>query len=167
MCIQGACVTDAIYRQAAVLRSNLTDVQRLKALKYVVHFVADVHQPLHAGYADDRGGNSYRIQAFGRGANLHSLWDAGMIKNWPGGLDELRAAIKAVPVVVVDSLAPQAWGEESCRVVSTTGFYPEGHTLPTSYQTQGSATVPARLAAVGRRLTMLLESALTNKGAAR
>ena len=136
MCIQGACVTDAIYRQAAVLRSNLTDVQRLKALKYVVHFVADVHQPLHAGYADDRGGNSYRIQAFGRGANLHSLWDAGMIKNWPGGLDELRAAIKAVPVVVVDSLAPQAWGEESCRVVSTTGFYPEGHTLPTSYQTQ-------------------------------
>jgi hypothetical protein len=107
------------------------------------------------------------IQAFGRGTNLHSLWDSGMIRNWPDGLDELRAAIKAAPVVAADSIATQVWGEERCRVVSTTGFYPEGHTLPTSYQTQWSATVPAQLAAAGRRITALLESALTNKGAAR
>ena len=167
MCIQGACVTEAIVRQAAVLRSNLPDKQRLKALKYLVHFVADVHQPLHAGYANDRGGNSYQIQAFGRGTNLHSLWDSGMIRNWPGGLDELRVAIKAVPVKVVDSISPQTWGEESCRVVSTAGFYPEGHTLPASYQAQWSNTVPAQLALAGRRLTVLLESALTSKGAAR
>ena len=90
-----------------------------------------------------------------------------MVRNWPGGVDELRAAIKAVPVVVVDSVAPQAWGEESCRAVSTGGFYPEGHTLPPSYQAQWPATVPATLAAAGRRLTVLLEPALTNKRAAR
>jgi hypothetical protein len=167
MCIQGACVTEAIARQVAVLRSNLPDEQRLKALKYVVHFVADVHQPLHAGYADDRGGNSYQIQAFGRGTNLHSLWDSGLIRNWPGGLDELRVAIKAVPVKVADSISPQTWGEESCRVVSLSGFYPEGRTLPASYQAQWSATIPAQLASAGRRLSVLLESALTSKGVAR
>jgi hypothetical protein len=36
---------------------------QLKALKYVVHLVGDVHQPLHAGYADDGGGNTYQLQA--------------------------------------------------------------------------------------------------------
>ena len=147
-----------------MLRSNLPDEQRLKALKDVVHFVADVHQPLHAGYADDRGGNSYQIQAFGRGTNLHSLWDSGMIRNWPGGLDELRAAIKAVPVITSDSTGPQTWAEESCRVVSVTGFYPEGRALPLSYQTQWSATVPAQLASAGRRLTMLWSATLRKSG---
>jgi hypothetical protein len=69
-----ACVTDAIYRQAAAPRSNLPDAQRLKALKYVVHFVADVHQPSHAGYADDRGENGYQIMA----------WDGQELARWGG-----------------------------------------------------------------------------------
>jgi len=57
-CVQGACVVSAIDHQAAVLASDAPDEARLKALKYLVHFVGDVHQPLHAGFADDRGGNS-------------------------------------------------------------------------------------------------------------
>lgn len=58
MCIQGNCVVGAIERQLAVLPSDAPDEKRLLALKYVVHFIGDVHQPLHAGFADDRGGNS-------------------------------------------------------------------------------------------------------------
>ena len=54
-CPGGVCVVGAIERQVAVLKSAAPDAVRLKALKYIVHFVADVHQPLHAGYADDRG----------------------------------------------------------------------------------------------------------------
>jgi len=46
----------------------------------VVHFVGDVHQPLHAGFADDRGGNRLQLQAYGRGANLHTLWDSALIQ---------------------------------------------------------------------------------------
>lgn len=45
----------------------------------MVHFVADVHQPLHAGFGDDRGGNKYQLQAFGKGTNLHTTWDSGLI----------------------------------------------------------------------------------------
>ena len=51
-CLDGQCVVGAIERQARVLASSAIDADKLKALKYVVHFVADVHQPLHAGYAD-------------------------------------------------------------------------------------------------------------------
>ena len=56
-----------------ILASNAPEEKRLTALKYVVHLVADVHQPLHAGYGEDRGGNTYQLQAFMRGSNLHAL----------------------------------------------------------------------------------------------
>jgi len=82
-CSNGACVVGAIEAQAAILSSNAPDAERLTALKYVVHFVGDVHQPLHAGYADDKGGNTYQVQFGGRGTNLHSVWDSGLIRSWP------------------------------------------------------------------------------------
>lgn len=78
-CPGGQCVVAAIERQAAILASDATDGKRLTALKYLVHLVGDIYQPLHAGYGDDRGGNKYQLQAFGRGSNLHSLWDSGLI----------------------------------------------------------------------------------------
>jgi len=56
-CPGDACVVGAIARQEAVLTSTAADAEKLVALKYLVHFVGDVHQPLHAGYADDKGGN--------------------------------------------------------------------------------------------------------------
>ncbi len=50
-----------------MLASNAPNQDRLKALKYLVHFVEDVHQPFHAGYGNDRGGNKFQLQAFSRG----------------------------------------------------------------------------------------------------
>ena len=60
-CPDGRCVVEAIQRQADILQSSASDDKKLLALKYLVHFVGDVHQPLHAGYADDRGGNTYQL----------------------------------------------------------------------------------------------------------
>jgi hypothetical protein len=73
-CPVGKCVIEAINRQADILRSSAPDEKRLTALKYLVHLVADVHQPLHAGYRDDKGGNLYQLQTFMRGSNLHARW---------------------------------------------------------------------------------------------
>ena len=56
----GNCVVEAINRQVDILASKASDEKRLTALKFVVQLVADVHQPLHAGYAEDRGGNTYQ-----------------------------------------------------------------------------------------------------------
>ena len=72
--------------------------KRMTALKYVVHFVADIHQPLHAGYAEDRGGNQYQLQAFMRGSNLHALWDVGLIKNLDMSNEALTTRLLAKPV---------------------------------------------------------------------
>lgn len=159
LCAGGSCVVSAIDRQVAVLASKAPDEQRLKALKYVVHFVGDVHQPLHAGYADDRGGNSYQLQAFGRSTNLHGLWDSGLIVNWPGGLPSVRAAMEAEALVDV-KLNTAAWAEESCRTVAADGFYPSAHKLQSEYATAWSGTLAQRLAAAGQRLAAVLNSAL-------
>ena len=148
MCIEGMCVVGAIERQVAVLASKAPDEARFKALKYVVHFVADVHQPLHAGFADDRGGNSFQLQSYGRGTNLHALWDSGLIGQWPGGLPALRAAIAASPASESAKPAPAAWAEESCRVVAADGYYPPGRQLDPEYGQRWSATLTKRVATV-------------------
>ena len=160
MCVSGSCVVSAIERQVAVLASKASDEERLKTLKYVVHFVGDVHQPLHAGYADDRGGNSYQVQAVGRGTNLHALWDSGLIVNWPGGLPSLRAAMDAEAAMDVKTDAA-AWAEESCRAVASDGFYPTTHKLEPEYATGRSGLLTSRLAAAGQRLAAVLNRALS------
>ena len=67
-------------KQLELLASPAPGEERLVALKYVVHLVADVHQPLHGGFADDRGGNGFQIswKSLERGSNLHALWDSGL-----------------------------------------------------------------------------------------
>ncbi|PTT92483.1 endonuclease, partial [Pelomonas sp. HMWF004] len=60
-CPGGDCVVEAINAQAAILKSKAPDAVRLSALKWVVHLVGDVHQPLHAGFKGDKGGNLYQV----------------------------------------------------------------------------------------------------------
>ena len=162
MCIEGNCVVGAIERQIGILASKAPDLERLKALKYIVHFVADVHQPLHAGYGDDRGGNRFQLRVDGRGTNLHALWDSGMIMQWTGGLPALRAAVVAEPVASPAS-SPVQWAEESCGIVVSEGFYPAGPKLDSEYAQRWSATLAQRLAAAARALATFLNDALARQ----
>ncbi len=57
-CSDGECVVAAIERERAVLASDASSEKRLKALKYVVHLVGDIHQPLRTGWGDDKGGST-------------------------------------------------------------------------------------------------------------
>ncbi len=57
------------------------DARRLVALKWVVHLVADIHQPLHAEDDHDRGGNDVRLPWYGQPSNLHAIWDLGIIEH--------------------------------------------------------------------------------------
>jgi nuclease S1 len=58
------------------------------ALAFLVHFVGDVHQPLHVGRTGDRGGNSVAVNWFGEVSNLHAVWDEGLISNQHLGYSE-------------------------------------------------------------------------------
>src|SRR5690606_36773485 len=110
---------EAIRTQAAILADReRSDADRLQALKFVVHFVGDVHQPMHAGYARDRGGNTIQVNYRGRGSNLHSLWDSTLL-GWRG-MDELPyywllrvTADTKARAVDAATIAPDVWPERS------------------------------------------------------
>ena len=57
-----------------------TNEKKLVWIKFIVHFVGDLHQPLHSGNSSDRGGNSVKVNFQGRDTNLHALWDGAMIQ---------------------------------------------------------------------------------------
>ena len=58
---------------------NKTKEEKQNALRFLVHLVGDLHQPLHVGNGKDRGGNSVRLKWFGESTNLHSVWDSKLI----------------------------------------------------------------------------------------
>ena len=62
-------------------KPQLSDRERLQALSFFIHFAADIHQPLHVGRRDDRGGNSIAIKwpKKTRQTNLHWVWDSGLL----------------------------------------------------------------------------------------
>jgi hypothetical protein len=153
-CPGGNCVVAAIDRQLAVLASDAPAEQRLTALKYVVHFVADIHQPLHAGYAEDRGGNSYQLQAFMRGSNLHALWDVGLIKNLDLSNETLTARLLARSFQAGEFDAARV-AEEACRIVGTPGFYPD-RKVDVPYIEQFTPVMEGRLRLAGARLAAVL-----------
>src|SRR5690606_38700350 len=91
-CKGGDCVIGAIQAQQAILADRGQSLElRRDALKFLVHFVGDVHQPMHAGNRGDLGGNRFQVslrtelepEAYARkhyvdgvmGTNLHSVWD--------------------------------------------------------------------------------------------
>ncbi|WP_299159884.1 S1/P1 nuclease [uncultured Tenacibaculum sp.] len=51
-------------------------------LKMLVHLMGDLHQPLHIGQKEDKGGNTIQVQWHGRGSNLHRVWDENLINKW-------------------------------------------------------------------------------------
>lgn len=158
-CRGGHCIVEAIHAQLVVLASHTSDANRLTALKFVVHLVADIHQPLHAGYLDDRGGNRYQMQAFGRGTNLHALWDSGLIYHTGMSPAARTTRLLALPVDVGDKDAADAteMAQESCRIVQTPGFYP-GRTLDADYAERYTPVMEQQLALAGARLAQILNS---------
>lgn len=118
-CSGGNCILAQIERNHRILADeSLPPNVRLEALAFLVHFVGDVHMPLHSGDKDDRGGND-RVTSYGivPGLNLHGIWD--------GPLAE-RAITSARPSLVRPySAAERAelaggdaaeWGRESWQL---------------------------------------------------
>lgn len=78
-------VTDAyalILKATSVLKSPSSNLKDKRFyFKFLVHVVGDIHQPMHVGHSEDRGGNRIKVKFFGKDSNLHSLWDGLLVEN--------------------------------------------------------------------------------------
>ena len=177
-CKDGNCVSAQIERDVALLRSPITaPAERVRALAFLLHFVGDLHQPLHAGEKGDKGGNDVRV-SYGVYAppklNLHSVWDGllaeraitsgpSLVRRYPRGE---KAALQAGSVA--------DWARESWRVAQDTVYagalggdpcQPTPPHVALSEATIEAWVPPARLEIErgGLRLAKLLDEALGSK----
>lgn len=111
---------EALARFREVLRSptaSLADKQL--ALRFIVHLVGDLHQPLHVGKCCDRGGNEIKLSWFGKPSNLHAVWDSQIVDDEQLSFTELAAKlqrhISARDVVDWWDINPRDWISESAQ----------------------------------------------------
>ncbi len=93
-CPKEGCVSAKITELVATLKTSANRDERVEALKFLIHFVGDMHQPLHSGDKHDRGGNDVKAVFFGEDWNLHSIWDSGLLKHIDTSEDHLLRSLK-------------------------------------------------------------------------
>jgi nuclease S1 len=119
-CARGDCVVEKIKHFRKVLANrNSPRRERQHALLFLVHFVGDIHQPLHVGDNRDRGGNQTQIQFLDRGTNLHRLWDSDLIRHLGGNdrtwTERVRLMITPETVKAWSQGTVEDWATESLR----------------------------------------------------
>lgn len=165
-CPNGDCIVAAIARQAAVLGDyGYSRQQRAEALKFVVHFVGDVHQPMHAGLRADRGGNNTLVDFRQRQWNLHAIWDFAILDShqpdWRIHVEELAPRPWGEDGPPTD-FAPLAWALESCRAIRARAIYPpeDQRLIGRDYLERHRPFAELRLRQAGARLAALLNATL-------
>jgi len=131
-CPDGLCVTEAISKYAAqIQRPGLDAGRRWQAFAWLCHLVGDLHQPLHAGFRDDRGGNLVEIEYRGERSNLHRFWDSLLVEERQR--ESGRAQALVAPFLLGASADPWqprdviSWTEESHALASGRAYPP--HTI--------------------------------------
>jgi uncharacterized cupredoxin-like copper-binding protein len=128
--------------------------ERQRALRFIVHIIGDLHQPLHAGNGTDKGGNDVKLEFFWDDSNLHRVWDSGLIDRrqlsfteWTQWLSEKITPEQAAAWNTID---PLVYIAESAVIRDT--IYPETERLGWDYLYQHLPTATVRLQEGGVRI---------------
>ncbi|MFL6192572.1 MAG: S1/P1 nuclease [Thermoanaerobaculia bacterium] len=161
-------VVEAIQRFAAVLRDPQASQQdKQQALRFLVHFVGDIHQPLHVGRRADRGGNEIKVNFFREDTNLHSVWDSGLIENEKLSFSEFAAFIDHPTLAELTSWQSASvadWAAESKALRDRVYNFPADKKLSFEYAFANMPTVKRRLLQAGVRLAGLLNAIYSQTG---
>ncbi|HLT35567.1 MAG TPA: S1/P1 nuclease [Enhygromyxa sp.] len=181
LCLQkSGCVAVGVGYYAEILRSTrASKAQRAEALRFLIHFVGDAHQPLHAGHGGDRGGNDIdqlRLLEYtpgGERTNLHAVWDGGIvaITMTRAGWDWRRYAADLDRRIIDEKIARWGrgsaydWIEESRLLAAADGYLHadgitpirKGDTLGEEFYARNKDVVELRLQQGGVRLAAVLE----------
>lgn len=144
-------------RMLSAIRDNLallsdpgaSEQRRSEALAFVLHLVVDLHQPLHVGRREDRGGNAITVRFQGDETNLHRLWDSGLLRSAGLRGDDYRRSL--APLVLLGAASWESGGIEDWALESQ-------QLRPWIYDFDHRRRVPLvskRYAETGRQLTAL------------
>ncbi|WP_315830760.1 S1/P1 nuclease [Bradyrhizobium prioriisuperbiae] len=172
---RGDCVVKEIARLKRELRCAETDAQKAEALKYAVHFIGDIHQPLHA-VLDDHGGNDFKVDVFMRGqvclgkcvpqrtpSDLHTVWDVTLITRtvwaWGAYVDRLENGWLKTNTDPGD-MAPESWAVTAHAAAREVwNAVPATMTLDDDYYRTALPVLDRQLGLGGLRLAKFLNDA--------
>jgi nuclease S1 len=168
-CPRRDCVVAKIGEMAVILKDKTAPPrERLEALKFLVHLVADIHQPLDAADDGDHGGNDIHVEFMGRPTNLHAVWDSGILA--AAGISDERAYALALARSITPALAQlwrggtaADWANDSYLIASRMIYSGWPHApgeLPASYEQAAIHVVNVQLGKAGVRLAAVLNAAL-------
>jgi nuclease S1 len=175
---QGDCIVAELERLRNDLRCASTDDAKREALQFAVHFLGDIHQPLHT-VEEQGGGNGVDVLIFMRGrtsdkgklalesSNLHSVWDELLISKlewaWGSFVTRLeRGWLKSSDATKpgVDGGTPTAWVEETHKKAQEIwALTPAHHILDDDYLAKTTPIVERQLGVAGLRLARFLNEA--------
>lgn len=135
---------------------------RLEALKFLVHFVVDIHQPLHVGRASDRGGNTIELKFRGERTNLHRFWDTQAIALAERTLERYASGLLAESNLVAggDIGTPREWARESFALRPEVYAFASPNALADAYVRRAESITRRRLALAAWRLAGTLNDIL-------
>jgi nuclease S1 len=169
------CVVNKIEEFSAELKTGATaPAERLLALKFLIHFIGDLHQPLHAADHQDRGGNCIGLAPPpGQGGNLHAYWDVEVVAalgaTAPAIADKLDAQLSPAELKDWSAGTPRSWAMDSFDVGRRDAYaLPSLPTcrsggsvaLSSQYQAQAAKDAATQLLKAAVRMAAVLNRAL-------
>lgn len=155
-------VVRAINDLIAELKSgNQTKEEQALSLKFLVHLMGDLHCPMHMGHKSDLGGNRWQVQYFGRGSNIHSVWDSGLVESahkwtYTEWVDQIDTYSKEENKKIVEG-DPVSWGEQTYEVCKKVyDATPVGSKLSYDYVSEWAPVAEMQLLRAGLRLAAVL-----------
>ena len=168
-CPKDDCVVAQIQRDEQIIADKtLSPAVRAEALRFLIHFVGDIHQPLHAADDHDRGGNEIQIIYNGTTMNMHALWDKDMVQQLgddPKAIaSTLNSSVTSTLRSELQSGTPTDWVNESFRLAKSEVYakyrVAQGDNSPIiitpTYVVGEKSTVSGQLIAAGLRLAWML-----------
>ncbi len=158
------CATEAIkYFAAGLTRPHASREQRWQAFAWLCHLVADLHQPMHAGFADDRGGNNVGVIFKEEPMNLHHFWDSALINQQAGSWQYLVGQLGLFPPAPADSDWSPAmvndWTNDS-HSLAKENAYPATEDIDEIFAQQSWELTQQQIRAAAAHLALIINSEL-------
>jgi len=165
-CPSGRCIIAAIASDRRVLANpSASPLDRAEALRFLIHFMGDLHQPLHVTDDGDRGGNQRTVYLEGDSTNLHKVWDGEILEHEgvtaASYLDQLRREMDTMDLVALERGTVADWAMEGHRIAADRAYrLPRGGRLGQSYIEANRPIIDHALIAAGVRLAKVLNETL-------
>lgn len=168
-CGERGCIISEIERDRRVLAdTGASAVDKGEALRFLIHLVGDLHQPLHVSDNDDHGGNLTQVQFGGRGTNLHEVWDGRLIEvQWgtdeQAYLDHLLEEMRTLDLAALERGTVIDWAMEGHRIAAEGAYdFPRNRQLGDAYVERNLPLVDLAIIKAGVRLARLLNEAFAS-----